>query len=105
MNRFKKSVGMGFIFTLYIMCFYFFFAVMQALFEGTNMVAAAMQSLGVGAFLWFVFSFGIYELLGFVEQRNKEQDEERKRQEEEYRKRQGLPPLEKPPVDDDKPRS
>jgi hypothetical protein len=94
MNRFKKALGVGFIFTLYVMCFYFFVAVMQAVFQGTDVVKAALDSVVVGFVMWGVFTFGLFEFFGWVEERNRLEAEYRKQQEEEYRKQANLPPVE-----------
>lgn len=83
MKRFKRALGTGFLFTFYIMCFYYAFAVLQALVQGTDVVKAALDSVVVGCVLLVMITMGIYELLGYAEERDKLRDEERKQRERE----------------------
>jgi hypothetical protein len=93
MKRFKKALGVGFVFTFYVSCFYFAFSVFSSLVEGTDTAAAALSTLTVGAVTWAVSTFAVYELLRFVDERNAREDEERRKREDEYRKKTGQPPL------------
>jgi hypothetical protein len=71
MGRFGKSIFYGGLFAFWFMCFYYGIGVMSALLKGEDVVAFAVQSIGVGFFLWFVCSFAAYELHGWVQERNK----------------------------------
>lgn len=71
MNRFGNSVVSGGVIALFITCFSFAFSVFAAIFNHEDVGAAAGQSLLVGLFLWFICSYGFYELHGWIEERNK----------------------------------
>jgi hypothetical protein len=71
MGRFGQSVFYGALFAFWIMCFYFGFGVLSALYKGEDVVAFAGQSIIVGFVMWGAFSYGFYELNGWIAERNK----------------------------------
>jgi uncharacterized membrane protein len=71
MGRFGQSIIYGALFAFWIMCFYFGIGVMAALVNGEDVVAFAVQSIGVGFVLWAFCSYAAYELNGWIEERNK----------------------------------
>lgn len=71
MGRLGQSVVYGGLFAAWIMCFVFGFSVLSAAFNGQNVAAAAGQSIIVGFMLWFLCSYGFYELQGWIAERNK----------------------------------
>jgi hypothetical protein len=81
MKRLKQALGLSLIFTLYIMCFYYAFAIGMALVEGTSVAQAVVNSVVVAAFLFCAITFALYELYRFVDDRDRILDEERKKHE------------------------
>jgi len=70
MGRFKKALGAGFLITFFVMCFYNGFAVLQALFLGTDVVKATLDSIVVGFVVWGFFTFALFEFYGYIEERD-----------------------------------
>jgi uncharacterized membrane protein (DUF485 family) len=81
MERLKKSLGVGFIFTFFVMCFYFGFSVLQAAFLGTDVVKAALDSVVVGFVLWGLFTYMLHSFYSWVDERNARDAAERQERE------------------------
>ncbi len=52
MNRFRQALGVSSVITMYVMCFYYAFAMFSALLYGTSLVQAFVNSILAGVFLF-----------------------------------------------------
>ncbi len=79
MNRLRQALGLGFVLTLYIMCFVFAFECFSAVLNHTGLGQLIADSFLIAALLYAFITFSVYELYKFVDERDRLEAEERAR--------------------------
>lgn len=71
MGRFGKSFTTATVITLWLFCMTFGFGTLYTLATGGDVVAYAGQCVVFGLVIWVFSTMGMYELHGWIEERNK----------------------------------
>lgn len=77
MKRFQRSLAFGSFLTFYVMCFYFFVAIMQSFLFGTDPVQVLANCALVALVLLCLFTAVAWGLLTFIDERNSEDRQQR----------------------------